>query len=100
MCGCPPHPTGPEEPVLRGYKTGQEDGCRLLEVLAHPHCDSMCEPIVFGGPIGLFGVPKEEEEDPTGDLTGSRGEPLEQDPRSAEPQCPESGETDLVGNED
>ncbi|KIX04898.1 uncharacterized protein Z518_05769 [Rhinocladiella mackenziei CBS 650.93] len=34
MCGCPPQPTGPEEPVMRGYKTSKEDGCRLWEALA------------------------------------------------------------------
>ena len=99
MCGCPPQPSGPEEPVLRGYKTSKEDGCHLWEVLVHPRCDDMREPMVIGGPIPPFWLPKEEDDDPTGNLTGGRGTPLEQDSASAEPHCSEPEEADLVGNE-
>lgn len=79
MCGCPPEPThGFEEPVLRGFKTSKEDGCRLAEVLAHPRYQDLGE-APFKDPGILQWQPKEESDgDATGNSTGGEGMPEEQ----------------------
>jgi hypothetical protein len=53
---CPPAPIGPEEPILKDYKTMEGETCLLSEVLQHPSVemlavsiiDSCFKPLAFG----------------------------------------------------
>ena len=41
-CGCPPEPTSfPKHPTLQDYVTGEDERCRLSDVIEHPNRDRL-----------------------------------------------------------
>lgn len=42
-CACPPKPDPPEEPVLRDYKTAEDQVCGLSDLLRHENLEDMRE---------------------------------------------------------
>jgi hypothetical protein len=48
-CECPPAPIGPEEPILKDYKTIEGETCLLSEVLRNPSVEMLASSIHISG---------------------------------------------------